>query len=440
MTLSLVLCSLQLAAQQKRSLKECIDYGLKNHRSVLISRNNVAASHEKARESLAGYLPQVSVNASLDYNLKLQQNVIPAGSFPGQTEEQRITFGTKYNSTQVVQLDQKIYDQSLITGLKANKPNTELAMLNAEQTNQTLIYNIATAYYQIIVLQKQLELLYSNKDRFEKTLKVTQLQAEQGVAKKVDVKQVQVNLNNVLSQISVAENNLELSRNNLKNSMGLSQDEDIVLTDTAKWLNTSPRLKIVDAFDYKQTISFQQQRVQLTLYDINRKMIRDQIFPTLSAYGRYGANGFGSTSLSKAYDPLLDYSAIGVRLSWNIFTGFRRDAQYKQASLDLQTARENLKLNEDLQNLQFQNAGAAVNRAQNTINTNKSTMELASEVYENTTLQYKQGVATLSDLLNAELSYREAQNNYINSLLDFYLADLDVQKANGTLRKYYEEL
>src|SRR5690606_881688 len=135
--------------------------GLKNHRSVLISRNNVAASHEKARESLAGYLPQVSVNASLDYNLKLQQNVIPAGSFPGQTEEQRITFGTKYNSTQVVQLDQKIYDQSLITGLKANKPNTELAMLNAEQTNQTLIYNIATAYYQIIVLQKQLELLYS---------------------------------------------------------------------------------------------------------------------------------------------------------------------------------------------------------------------------------------------------------------------------------------
>ncbi len=438
--LSCVVAGLQASAQQSFTLKECIDYGLKNHRSIQINRNNVEASHQKAREALAGYLPQVNVSASLDYNLKLQQNVIPAGSFPGQTEEQRITFGTKYNSTQLIQLDQKLYDQALITGLKANKPNTELADLNAEQNNQNLIYNISTSYYQIIVLQKQLDLLYNNKARFEKTLKVTELQAEQGVAKKVDVKQVQVNLNNVLSQISVVENNLKLAQNNLKNSMGFPQEEEVVLTDTSRWLVNNPGIKLLDVFDYKQTISFKQQSVQLKLYDINRKMIRDQVFPTLSVYGRYGANGFGSDNLTKAYDPLLDYSAVGIKLSWGIFTGFRRDAQYKQALIDLQNARENLKLNEDMQNLQFQNAGAAVRRAQSTISTNRNNMELASEVYENTTLQYRQGVATLSDLLNAELAYREAQNNYINSLLDFYLADLDVQKANGTLRNYYEGL
>jgi len=97
-------------------------------------------------------------------------------------------------------------------------------------------------------------------------------------------------------------------------------------------------------------------------------------------------------------------------------------------------------LNESIQTLQFQNADAQVKRAQFTIQTNKNNMDLASEVYENTTLQYKQGVASLSYLLNAELSYREAQNNYINSLLDYYLADLDVEKANGTLQHYYQQL
>lgn len=428
------------STEQRLTLKECIDYGLKNHRSVTISRNKYLASEQKAREALAGYLPQVSVNASLDYNLKLQQNVIPAGSFPGQTEEQRITFGTKYNSTQMVQLDQKIYDQSLLTGLKANKPNTDLAALGEEQNNQDLIYKISSAYYQIIVSQKQLDLLYNNKERFEKTLRVTQLQAEQGVAKKVDVKQVQVNLNNVLAQISVTENNLKLAENTLKNNMGLPQEQDITITDTARWLNTNPQMKLIGTFDYKQTLGYQQQKIEMSLYDINRKMIRDQAYPVLSLYGRYGANGFGSENLGQAYSPLLDYSAIGVKLSWNLFTGFRRDAQYKQATIDWQNAKENLKLNEDLQNLQFQNAGAAVTRAQSTINTNRSNMELASEVYENATLQYKQGVATISELLNAELSYREAQNNYITSLLDFYLADLDVQKANGTLRDYYQKL
>lgn len=433
-----------LAQQQNAAsnvtLKDCIAYGLQNHRSVQVSKNNIAMAHENAREQLAGYLPQVSANMGLDYNIKLQQNVIPAGSFPGQTEEQRITFGTKYNSTQVIQLDQKIYDQSLLTGLQANKSNRELAELGAEQTNQDLIYNISSAYYQILVTQRQLDLLYSNKERFEKVLKVTSLQAEQGVAKKVDVKQVQVNLNNVLSQISIAENNLELVKNTLKNNMGMPQNQDIVISDSARWLNSAPSAKLYGSFDYQQSITFQQQQLQIKMYDINRKSIRDQIYPTLSLYGRYGANGFGTNNIGQAYDPLLDYSAMGLKLSWNIFTGFRRDAQYKKATIDMENARVNLRLNEDRQNLAFENAGTAVKRAQSTISTNKENMELASEVYENATLQYKQGIATLSDLLNAENSYREAQNNYIGSLLDFYLADLDVQKANGTLRDYYQKL
>lgn len=442
MSLFVSLSGLSTRAQevQQLTLKESINYGLQNHRSVRINRNNVTAAHAKAQEALAGYLPQVSVNAGLDYNLKLQQNVIPAGSFPGQTEEQRITFGTKYNSTAVIQLDQKVYDQSLITGLKANKYNNQLADLNEEDNNQALIYNISSAYYQIIVAQKQLDLLYSNRERFEKILRVTQLQAEQGVAKKVDVKQVQVNLNNVLSQISVTENNLKLAKNTLKNNMGLSQETDIQLTDTARWLSANPAGKLYGPFDYKNTVSYQLQTAQVNLYDINRKSVRDQALPTLSVYGRYGANGFGQDNIGQAFDPLLDYSAIGVKFSWNIFTGFRRQAQYKQATIDFDNAKEKLKLNEDLQNLQFQNAGAAVTRAQSTIATNRNNMELASEVYENTTLQHKQGIATISELLNAELSYREAQNNYINSLLDYYLADLDVQKANGTLRSYLDKL
>ncbi|MFT4062482.1 MAG: TolC family protein [Edaphocola sp.] len=430
----------QDSTTQRRSLKDCISYGLAHHKSVQVAQNNIETAHQQAREQLAAYLPQVNVTAGLDYNLKLAQNIIPAGSFPSQTEEMRIQFGTKYASTQVIQLDQKIFDKSLLTGLKANSSNNQLAELNAEQNNQDLIYNISYAYYQILVTQKQLDLLYGNKERFEKILKVTRLQAEQGVVKKVDVKQVQVNLNNVLAQISVAENNLKLSQNTLNNYMGLPQGAVLQLTDTARWLAVSPNAGASSNFDYRQSVSYQLQATQIKMYDINRQSIRDQVYPTLSVYGRYGANGFGQESIWKCYDPLLDYSAIGLKLSWSLFTGFRRSAQYKQAYIDLENARINLKLNEDRQRLQYENAGVAVTRARTNISTNKQNMDLAGEVYENTTLQYRQGMATLSDLLNAENSYREAQNNYIASLLDFYLAYLDVQKANGTLRQYYQQL
>lgn len=421
------------------SLKESIQYGLNNHASVRIYENNVRKSNQAAREALSAYLPQVNVNAGLDDNLKLPKTIIPAGTFGPGTPEQRVSFGSQYNSTVTAQVDQKIYDQSALTGLKARQPNIDFAAVQKEQNNEDLIFNIANSYYQILVAQKQLELLNNNKEKFERILSVTKLQAAQGVIKKVDIKQVQVNLNNVIAQISVVENNLTLAKNTLKNNIGLPQKDSVILSDTARWLSDQPLLKEMPEFDYTRSLDYQLQKIQISLYDINRKVIRDQAIPTLSFYARYGANGFGD-QLEKAFDPLLDFSTIGLKISWNLFTGFRRDAQYKQATIDLQNARLNLSLNEENQDLYFQNARAKVKRSQITISTNKENMDLATEVYENTSLQYREGLASLSDLLNAELSYREAQNNYINSLLDYYLADLDVQKTNGTLESYFNNL
>lgn len=443
MIASLAFLPLTGNAQQQEvrpfTLKECIQYGLTHHPSVRVYENNVEKAHQTAREALSSYLPQVNISAGLDDNLKLQQTIIPAGTFGPGTPEQRVAFGTQYNSAMTVQLDQKIYDQSALVGIKANKPNKEYAALQQEQNKEDLIYNIASAYYQILVAQKQLNLLKSNQERFEQILKVTTLQAEQGVAKKVDVKQVQVNLNNVLSQISTTENNLEIALNTLKNNIGLNPSDSVVLSDTSKWLNQSPSLAPYPDFNYDNTLSSQLQKVQIELYDLQRKSIKAQAIPTLSAYARYGANGFGE-KLSETYDPLLDYSAIGIKLSWNIFTGFRRDAQYKEAVLDMNNAMVNYDLNESLQNLQYQNAEASSNEARTAILTNKENMQLAAEVYDNTTLQYRQGVASLSDLLNAELSYKEAQNNYISSLLNYYIADLAVKRANGKLEQYFNQL
>lgn len=421
------------------TLKECIQYGLQNHPSVRVYQNNVENARQQKREYLASYLPQVNVAAGLDDNLKLQQTIIPAGTFGPGTEERRIAFGTQYNSSMSVQLDQKIYDQSMLVGLKGSKLNVGLASEQQEGNKEDLIYNIAYAYYQILVAQKQLGLLESNKSRFQQILKITKLQANQGVAKQIDVKQVQVNLNNVLSQISTTENNLNIAENTLKNNIGLSPTDSIVLKDTAKWLNQTPSIQPYSGFDYDQTTASQIQKIQIQLYNFQKQSIKFQTIPTLSFYARYGSNGFGQ-ELSGAYNPLLDYSAIGLRLSWAIFTGFRRDAQYKEATINIENAMENYNLNKSLQNLQYQNAKARSNEARSTILTNKENMNLASEVYDNTTLQYRQGVASLSDLLNAELSYREAQNNYINSLLNYYIANLAVKKANGQLEKYLEQL
>ncbi|HYG14162.1 MAG TPA: TolC family protein [Bacteroidia bacterium] len=425
-------------AQSPFSLKDCISYGLKNHPAVEVAGNNIENARQASREALAGYLPQVSLNGDLSNNLKLQTNIIPANPplFP---QETRLTFGNKYTSVLTAQVEQPIYNQSLITGLKANKPNQEIANLTAEQVKQNLIYNISSSYFQVITIYKQLELLNSNKTRTERLLEVAKLQAEAGVAKKVDVKQVQVSLNNVLAQISVVQNNLQLSYNTLKNAMGIFGNDSIILTDTARWLQAIPQITSVPEFNAANTVDYKLQEKQIQLYDINARSIRARALPSISAFGRYGMNGFGA-EMSDVFSRQFDYSTIGLRFSWSVFDGFRRNAQYRQALYQRDNAQLNLEVNTANQNLQYLNAVSQFRQAQSTLATNKDNVNLATEVYDNVTLQYKEGVGSLSDLLNAESSYRDAQNNYILSLINYYLAQLDLERANSNLEQYYNKL
>ncbi len=424
-------------AQQNISLKECIAYGLQHHRAVKIAENNIAKSKEQGREALSSYLPQVNVTGEYDYNMKLPTTIIPAGVFG--TEPTKMSMGSRYSSTLVGQLDQPVYNQSLLLGIRANEPNMQLAQLGKVQTNEQLIYNIASSYYQVLVIQKHLQLLQSNKSRTEKLLEVMKLQAQQGVAKKINAKQVEVNLNNINSQISNAENNYTLALNSLKGATGMDLNSMVALSDTARWLQTEQLLPISSDFNYANTTSYKIQEKQLELYDINAQSIKAGYLPTVSLFGRYGFNGFGQKG-GEVFSNQFDYSVVGVKLSIPIFDGFRKNAQYKQAKISISNAQENLKLNEISQNLAFINADSRREQARVTLSSDKKNMSMAQELYENVSLQYKQGTSSLSDLLNAETSWSSAQNNYIQSLINYYIANLNVANAQGKLQEFYTNL
>lgn len=424
---------------QAFTLKECIAYGLDNHLSVGVYTNNIEKARQEVREYTSYYLPQVNITAGLDMNVKLQQTVLPEGTFGPGTPEQRIAFGTKWNSDLTAMATQVIYNQSMIAGIEGAKKNKEMSHLQSNKNSEDLIYDIASSYYQVLVAQRQMDLLVSNKERLEEVLRVTKIQEEQGVARKIDVSQVQVSLNNVLSQISTLENALKISTNVLKINIGLESDDKLTITDSDVWLERETTLKQYDGFNYESTLEGRMQQLHLELLELNRRRIKAEFIPTLAFYARYGANTMAQ-KFPDLYDPLLDYSSIGLQLTWDVFTGFRRNAQVKQAAIEVANTELNFRLNKSLMNLQYENAESQSNEAQRTILTNKETMELAEEVYDNTTLQYQEGVASLSDLLNAEISYKEAQSNYINSLLQYYLADLTVRKANGTLTEYFNGL
>lgn len=435
----ILLLSGNLHAQQKTwSLKECIEYGLKNHGSIRISEHQKQTADQQARQALSTYLPQVNGSGTLDNNLKLQKQVIPAGVFG--PEPVSVAFGTRYASILSAQLEQTIYDQSLLIGLRANKPNIALAELNAAQTEETLIYNITQAFYQIQISKAQLALLQNNKEMYSKLVPIMQLQVDKGVVTKVELDKVNVNLNNTESSIISTENTIRQAYNSLKYNMGMQDNSiDMEILDKEVQPGQTAVANSLANFDYKLQTSYKIQQSNMLLQQIDAQRIRAGALPKLSLYLRYGSQALNN-DFGNLYGKMNDFAAAGLKLTVPIFDGFNRNSQYKQAIIKVNTALENLKLNEASTRLQFDNAKTQLTQTQLTLENNRRNIELAQTVFNTTTLQYQKGVNTLTDMLNAEQSLKEAQNTFISNLLKNYQARLDIEKANGTLSQFYKEL
>lgn len=433
-----VLTAFQTIAQQKFTLKQCIDYSLTNHLSNQVYQNNIEIANQQGREALASYLPQVSGSTTFDYNIKRQTSIIPANAFGPGTPERQVQFGQPFLTTPVVQLDQVIYDQALLYGIKANTPNKEISALTLKQNQETLIYTTTAAYVEAVIYSEKIRILSTNEGKYKELLNIKQLQYEKGVATQLEYKRILVVYKNIVAEKTLAETNRELALNKLKDAMGMTLQEMLTINDSLNYTRLVPDVEKAE-FDVTRLYTYRinAQKIRLQEIDVQRK--KSVFIPTLSGYARYGAQSYGAT-FETAFDRWFDFSTLGLRLNVPIFSGFRRDAQLKQSQLTLLNAKQNFIINNNTLQLQYLNANTQLQKSYNDVSNNKENLDLADEVFEITNLQYQKGIGTLTELLNAEYSLKEAQNNYITSILNLLASTLNNERAKGTLISFAEKL
>lgn len=422
-------------AQNTWSLRDCIDYGLKHYGTVRIAQYQKENARQQSRQALAGYLPQVSGSGTFDDNLKLQTTVLPAGIFG--PEPTRIALGSKFQTNLSASADQVLFDQSLLVGIKANKPNQERALLNEKQTQEEIIYQVAKNYYQVFVSQQQISLLEDNLQKTQQVLDVLKLQRDNGVIQPVDYDRTEVTYNSNKSQLTLAQNNVKLALNRLKYQMGLDQEQEISLKDSLL-LTQMPDVADMD-FDAKNLTTYMLNENELTLNRLDKKRIEAGYLPRLAFNARYGQLAL-TNDFSNSFKNFTGFGSIGLRLNIPIFDGFNRSAQIQQAKIKIVTQEEQQKMNVQSYKLAFNNSKSQIDQARFNVENDDRNLKLARKVYDLTALQYKGGITPLTDLINSENAYRQAQSDYVNSLISFYQARLDLEQAQGTLLPFFNQL
>jgi len=429
--LSLITLAFAANAQEVKelSLKEAVSYALENKAEAVKARLEIKNSELKIDEVRASALPQINANGGLTYNAILQQTAL---DFGGQT--QIITMGRPWQSTASVSLNQQLFNLAVFTGLKAAKSTREFYQINADLTDEQVIEKVANSYYEVYKTKSQLKTIDKTVSNTARVRDVIENLFKNGLAKKIDLDRINVTLNNIQSSRIQLVNALQLQENALKYLIGMDINTNIALPENTFEV-TAHALTTEGSFADKRT-EIKLLEKQTELLELNKKAINAEGLPSLSLTANYGYLGIGEEfpwfqSYPGAY--WSDYSAIGLNLNIPIFNGGSVRSKTKQAQIKLDMLEADKKDTRLALDLAYKNAATQINNSIITVNSQKENVTLAKDVLANVENNYKNGLSSLTDLLDAETSYADAQNNLTNALLDYKLAEIQLIKAKGEL-------
>ena len=431
----LVLLGLMLSnfafAQQQLTLKEAVNYAVQNSARVRKARLDIDGGRFKTEEIRAQALPQITGTSGLTYNPIIGQQVV---DFGGTT--QTLKFGQKWNSTAGVQLSQQLFNQTVFTGLQAAKSSEQYYNLTAQLTEEQIIELVANNYYQVLVNRQQLNVIDTNIKNVKVVQNIISNQYQNGLAKKIDVDRIKVNLTNLETQREQTLNAIVQLENQLKFSMGMPVSTEIDLPKTELTeVSTLPTFTDTLALSTRTEVKLLD--IQDKLLFLQRKAYVSEYYPSLALTGNYtyssqngGFDFLNSSSTAIGYGS----SAVGVTLRVPIFNGFLTRSKIRQADVEIKKAREDRRESVNSLNLAYENAKIQLRNSINTIKSQKQNVTLAQEIYQSTQNNYNNGLAALTDLLDTENALTSAQNSYTQALLNYKIAEIQLIKSNGNIK------
>lgn len=440
--LALAFTGLQAAAQEPvvLTLPDALNYALKANQNARKARLDVENSQYRIDEVRSRALPQISGSGSLTYNPLLQQSALPNifGPNPNPNETILVAFGQKWGANAGIALSQALFDKSVLTGLKAARTTEEFYRLNAQLTEEQVIEQVATYYYQLLVQREQLTVVDSTIANTSKVQQILKGQYENGLARKIDVDRISVAISNLQASRQQLLNGIAIMENSLKFYMGMPVQTPIEIPAVAKGTIVPQAVLLSDSLDLSTRTELRLLERQEDLLQYQKEAYKAEYYPSLSLSSNYSYQGIGNKvpvfkGKSQGVN-WFDAASVSLNLRIPIFNGFATRSRIRQADVSIEKLKEDISLTESSLNLAFENAKTQINNNLITLNSQQRNVELAHEIFFNTQNNYNNGLASLTDLLDAENDMTEAQNNYSTALLQYRLAEIQLIKAKGSLK------
>ena len=401
------------------SLNEELVFLLTQHPRIKSAQRDMLGSDEGLRGAVAGYYPQLSI----DSNYGEEYTDSPARRLAGQ-QPSRL-----WRDTRGLTVTQSIFDgfrrESNVEGARINRTLSGLAL---ETTRQSLTFEGARTYVDVLRYARLIEIAFNNESTVARQLGLEDERVQRGSGVSTDVLQAKARLQSAKERRVGYEGQLKeavaryLQLFGHEPSPGIMEDPTIDQAAIPKTkeealkraLTNSPQI----AFSGRQ-VDFQETRRDAAAADY---------FPRIDIIAR----GVKEDNIDGVVGERTQWSVL-VQGRWQIFNGFQTQAAVAEASYRSAASRDNLLAVTREISQEIEAAWSEVQTAKERVSLLDNAVALYAELFDAKRRQRDVGRSNALEVLDAESDLYNARINLVGATFDGRRAAYRLLQGMGEL-------
>ncbi|MBE7704638.1 MAG: hypothetical protein E7Z90_02350 [Cyanobacteria bacterium SIG29] len=391
---------------------ECVKIAMENHPAIKAALSNSEIYKSKIGQAWSNFFPTFS--AGLSYS----RNDMQVANFAFPTQKYDMFYAPNISGNMLIFDFGKTKAQADLA--KRTYESTKFAL---ETSINTVVYNVKQAYYNLLFAQQQVKVYEDTVADFTLHLEQAKAYYDIGTKAKIDVLTAEYNLGKAKLNLIQAKNTLKIAYVQLSNAMGKPDYSDYDVTDnlTTKAYAIEVEEAVKTAFETSPQLLAAKKKA-----DASGLLVRASkraFAPNVSAFGGYTRGGKKvDTDYGYQFGAQINYSTVNLML-------LKKQVDEAKATHQKDAADyENMK-----QTTYFEVKQAHINmtNAQESIIVAKLSMDQAKEQYDQASGRYKVGLGDAIELKDAETTYRSAQLQFYNTLLNYHVSAANLERLMG---------
>jgi outer membrane protein TolC len=400
---------ISISQAEEVTLEDAVSLALKSSESIRIIENQANEIRMNAKETTAFIKPQISLLA----NYTKMDNNIPgaASSFPIFFPDKEV--GAELQGSQLLYAGRRIW-----RSLDLKKNLNHQASLQENVGKRDIRRSVANAFHGALFQRNTMEIFINRRNQRLAELEDANDLFEVGMVAQLDVRQAKLNVNFAEDALMNSEAKYDEAVINLNIAMGRSGRNDLMLPkgllsevpDLHSLLRSLEEKLKQDTFLDLQLLNNEYETAKL-----DHQLARGEYHPELMLVSSAATRG-------EEYDDRYEYYNIGLQLKWDLFTGGAVRAKTGAARMRMQSAEESIEKRQkelagDVERISI-NLDTLLERE----TTQKESVILSKENYEDARAQYRAGTITLTRL--GDFSLDDAESKFALARIYFLQQEL----------------